>query len=66
VLDLDALFDSLGVAAASRQARLSLETHAASVDVRFDADGNGSFESVIATLNTTDAIAIGSDIVVGA
>ena len=63
-LNLDALFDSLGIAAANRAARLSVDTHAASVDVRFDADGNGSFESVIATLNTTDAITIGYDIVV--
>ncbi len=65
VLNLDALFDSLGVAAANRAARLSIDTHATSVDVRFDADGNGSFESIIATLNTTDAITVVADIVVG-
>jgi Ca2+-binding RTX toxin-like protein len=65
VLNLDALFDSLGIAAANRAAHLSIDTHATSVDVRFDADGNGSFESVIATLNTTDAITVGADIVVG-
>jgi hypothetical protein len=33
--------------------------------LRLDADGNGSFESVIATLSTTDAIVIGADVVVG-
>jgi Ca2+-binding RTX toxin-like protein len=66
VLDLDALFDLLGIAAASRQARLSVDTHAASVDVLYDADGNGTFDSVIAMLNTTDSIAIGDDVVVGA
>jgi len=65
VLNLDALFDSLGIAAASRAAHLSVDTHAASVDVRFDADGNGSFESIIATLNTTDVVTVGADIVVG-
>ena len=64
-LNLDALFDSLGIAAASRAAHLSVDTHATTVDVRFDADSNGSFESVIATLNTTDAITVGADIVVG-
>jgi len=64
-LNLDALFDSLGIAAASRAARLFVDTHTTSVDVRFDTDGNGSFESVIATLNTTDAITVGADIVVG-
>ncbi len=64
-LNLDALFDSLGIAAANRATRLSVSTQTASVDVSFDADGNGSFESLIATLNTTDAVTIGDDIVVG-
>jgi hypothetical protein len=64
-LNLDALFDSLGIAAANRAAHLSVNTHAASVDVVFDSDSNGTFESVIATLNTTDAITVGADIVVG-
>jgi hypothetical protein len=31
----------------------------------FDADNNGSFETVIATLNTTDTITVGQDILVG-
>jgi Ca2+-binding RTX toxin-like protein len=65
VLNLDVFFDSLGIAAANRAARLSVDTHATSVDVRFDADSNGSFERVIATVNTTDAITVGADIVVG-
>src|SRR5882724_8266812 len=64
-LNLDALFDSLGIAAANRAGHLAVDTHATSVDVRFDADSNGSFESIIATLNTTDAITVGADIVVG-
>ncbi|HZF35063.1 MAG TPA: CAP domain-containing protein [Candidatus Angelobacter sp.] len=63
-LNLDALFDSLGIAAANRAAHLSVDTHATSVDVLFDANGNGSFQT-IATLNTTDAITVGADIVVG-
>jgi Ca2+-binding RTX toxin-like protein len=57
-LNLDTLFDSLGIAAAGRAAHLSVDAHAASVDVRFDAD-------IIATLNTTDAITVGADIIVG-
>jgi Ca2+-binding RTX toxin-like protein len=65
VLNLDIFFDSLGIAAANRAARLSVDTHATSVDVRFDADSNGSFESVLATLNTTDAITVGADVIVG-
>lgn len=64
-LDLDALFDSLGIAAANRAARVNTGVNAGSVDVLFDADGNGSFEFVIATLNTTDAITVGADIIVG-
>jgi Ca2+-binding RTX toxin-like protein len=65
VLNLDTLFDSLGIAAANRAARVSAVDNGASVDVRFDADGNGTFESLIATLNTADAVSVGSDIVVG-
>jgi len=65
VLNFDALFDSLGIPTASRAGHLSVDAHATTVDVRFDADGNGTFESVIATLNTTDAITVGADIVVG-
>jgi Ca2+-binding RTX toxin-like protein len=65
VVNLDALFDSLGIAAATRTAHLSIDTHATGVDVRFDADGDGGSESVIATLNTIDAITVGADIVVG-
>jgi Ca2+-binding RTX toxin-like protein len=67
VLNLDALFDSLGIAAATRADHLSIDTHATSVDVRFDADGNDAngFELTIATLNTADAITVGSDVIVG-
>jgi Ca2+-binding RTX toxin-like protein len=64
-LNLDALFDSLGIVTGNRAAHISIDTHASSVDVRLDADGNGTFESVIATLNTTDAITVGADIIVG-
>jgi Ca2+-binding RTX toxin-like protein len=65
VFNLDAFFDSLGIAAAGRAARVFAADNGASVDVRFDADANGSFETVIATLNTVDAVTVGADIVVG-
>lgn len=65
VLNLDGLFDSLGVAAAARAGRLSIDDQGASVNVLLDADGNGSFESVIATINSTDAITVGADVIVG-
>ncbi len=64
-LNLDALFDSLGVAAANRAQRVSTQVNGDSVDVLFDADNNGSFEAVIATLNTADTITVGQDIIVG-
>jgi RTX calcium-binding nonapeptide repeat (4 copies) len=65
--DLDALFDSLGVAAASRAGRVSIVDSGSSVDVRINADGNGAngFELTIATLKTADAVTVGSDITVG-
>src|SRR5262249_57779487 len=65
VLNLDALFDSLGIAAANRAAHITVDAHATSVDVRLDADGNGTFDSVIPTLHTPDAVTVGADIVVG-
>jgi len=64
-LNLDALFDSLGVSKANRAARVSTNDKGDSVDVLFDADGNGSFELTIVTINTPDPITVGSDIVLG-
>jgi len=70
-LDLAPLFDSLGVATnADRAADVHLNVHATSVDVMINADGNaatgaGGFELLAATLNTSDPIAIGSDVIVG-
>ncbi len=66
-LNLDALFDGLGVAAADRAGRVSLADNGASVDVSVDADGNAAngFEFTVATLNTADAITIGQDVLLG-
>jgi Ca2+-binding RTX toxin-like protein len=67
VLNLDLLFDSLNVADGDRAGRVSLIDKGASVDVRVNADGNAAngFELVVATLNTSDAITVGEDVVVG-
>jgi Ca2+-binding RTX toxin-like protein len=67
-LDLDALFDSLGVAAANRAAHVSIVDNGASVDVAIDADGNAAngFELTAVTLNTTDTITVGQDVILGA
>jgi Ca2+-binding RTX toxin-like protein len=65
-LDLDILFDNLGVAAADRASRVSIVDLGATVRVAVDADGNGGngFEVTLATVQTADAITIGQDIVV--
>jgi Ca2+-binding RTX toxin-like protein len=65
-LNLDALFDGLGVAAADRTARVSVADNGGSVNVSVDADGNAAngFEFVVATLNTADAVTVGSDVIV--
>ena len=66
-LDLDSLFDSLGVLAASRAGRVSIQDNGATVDVAVDADGilGNGFELTVATLKTADAITIGQDVLVG-
>jgi Ca2+-binding RTX toxin-like protein len=66
-LDLDALFDGLGVAAAGRAARVSVADNGASANVSVDADGNAAngFEFIVATLATADAVTVGQDVIVG-
>jgi len=71
-IDLDGLFDSLGVAAAARAGRTSLVDTGANVDLRVDTDGNGSFETTVLTfsgMTDTTGMTIGtaatSDIQVG-
>ena len=64
--DLDALFDSLGVAAGARVGRVSILDKGASVDIAIDADGlGGTFELTVATLKTADVITVGQDVILG-
>ena len=69
VLNMDALFDALGVLTADRLGRVQITDLGATVDVAVDADGNAGngFELVVATLYTTDVITkgIGQDVLVG-
>jgi Ca2+-binding RTX toxin-like protein len=67
VLDLDALFDSLNVDTGLRDARVTLDDKGSSVEVRVDVDGNAAngAEFLAATLNTTDDITKGTDVLVG-
>jgi Ca2+-binding RTX toxin-like protein len=64
VLNLDALFDKLGVAEADRAGRVSLTDNGSAVDVSIDADGNAAngFELNAVTLITTDAVTLGQDV----
>jgi len=66
-LDLDILFDSLGVATSGRAGRVSVVDAGATVDIRVNADANAGngFELTVASLNTADTISIGEDVIVG-
>jgi Ca2+-binding RTX toxin-like protein len=65
VLDLDALFDSLGIAASKRAGLVDINDLGGTVEISVNADGKAGFELVIATLNTADAITKGQDVIVG-
>ena len=66
VLDLDPLFDDLGVESANRAGRVSIVDNGATVDVFVNADGNAGngFELAVATLQTPNTITLGQDVVV--
>jgi Ca2+-binding RTX toxin-like protein len=70
VLNLDVLFDSLGILAADRAVRVSTLPSSGSVDVHVDVSAlhDGSNVITVATLNLAnpaDLITVGQDIVVG-
>jgi len=65
VLNLDALFDSLGIAAANRATSIDISDLGATVEVRVNTGGAPDFDLFVATLNTTDTITVGQDIIVG-
>ena len=70
VLDLDKLFDSLGVSPDDRAERVEIYPYATTVFVVIDADGNPhtgneGYELGVAILHTTDAITVGEDVLTG-
>jgi VCBS repeat-containing protein len=65
-IDLDGLFDALGVLAAARAGRVDVSTGGSDgggtfSNLRIDADGNGSFELTLAKVYTTDALTAGHE-----
>ena len=66
-LDLDGLFDSLSIGAADRAGRVTVTPGVGAVDVSVDCSvaHDGSNVITVATLNTTDAITVGQDVLVG-
>jgi serralysin len=66
-LTLDALFDSLGIGTGARAARVSIASGTGAVDVHVDVSalGDGSNVITVATLQTTDAVTVGQDVLVG-
>jgi Ca2+-binding RTX toxin-like protein len=68
VLNLDALFDSLGVATANRAGHVNITgSGTTTVDVNVDSDNNGTFDLHVATLHTVDtgAVTAGQEVIVG-
>jgi hypothetical protein len=57
----------LGACVSLAAARVSISDSGGSVNVSTDADGNAAngFEVLAATLNTTDTITVGEDVIVG-
>ena len=65
VLDLDEMFDALGVNEWERDNRVQLADKGASVDVRVDTNGDGTFDYLAATIYSANAITIGQDVLTG-
>ena len=65
VLDLDALFDHLGVAAGNRANSVSIADKGVSVEISVDTNGDFVADLAIVTLKTADVITVGPDIFVG-
>jgi Ca2+-binding RTX toxin-like protein len=64
-VNLDQLFDSLNVSTNQRDDRTNIDNNGNSVDIQIDADGNGSFELTIMTLETSSTVNEGTDVVFG-
>ena len=68
-LNLDALFDTLGVANGSRAARVQIDdpgNNGGTVEIRVDTNGDATFDLHVATIETTTAspLAVGTEVIV--
>jgi hypothetical protein len=66
VLNLDALFDSLGLATANRHVSIT-GSGTTTVEVNADTNNDGTFDLHVATLHTVDtsAVTVGADVLAG-
>ena len=66
-VDLSFLFSGLGIASADRPSHVMLVDSGPSVDVRVDEDNNllNGYETTVATIQTTDPVTIGQDVILG-
>jgi Ca2+-binding RTX toxin-like protein len=66
-VNLDVLLDSLTIAAKDRAARVDISGNGIDTEIRVDADDNGSFELLVATLTATDSttVTFGADVILG-
>jgi Ca2+-binding RTX toxin-like protein len=66
-INLDLLLDSLGIAAKNRVSSVSILDKGGTVEISVDADGNSGngAELLMVTLNTTDEITFGADVILG-
>lgn len=68
VVDLDGLFDSMGINVSDRAERLSIEAGKQGVELRFDADHDGKMETLLCTFvhhTSLSDVTIGDHILVG-
>ena len=66
-INLDVLLDSLLIAANDRETSVDIQDKGSTVEIRVDADGNSGngAELLMVTLNTTDEISFGADVILG-
>ncbi|MCK6454263.1 MAG: calcium-binding protein, partial [Alphaproteobacteria bacterium] len=65
VLDLDKLFDALGIDTADRAGRIQVTDQGGSWLIQVDTDGTGGVDLDVATIASTDTITVNQDVLTG-